>query len=88
MLLGLARAAASEAERAELDAVVGRTDASASDIARAQEIVSASGALDRLEERIRREVDSALDVLPGAPLREEGVAELRELAERVSVRAA
>ncbi|KQQ01482.1 MULTISPECIES: polyprenyl synthetase family protein [unclassified Rathayibacter] len=88
MLLGLARAAAAEADRAELDAVVGRSDASDADIARAQEIVAASGALDRLEERILREVDSALAVLPEAPLRAEGMAELRELAERVSVRAA
>jgi geranylgeranyl diphosphate synthase type I len=88
VLLGLARAACSPAERDELDAVVGRSDASAADIARAQSIITASGALDRLEERISREVADALAVLPDAPLRPEGTAELRELADRVSVRAA
>ncbi|QHF24789.1 polyprenyl synthetase family protein [Rathayibacter sp. VKM Ac-2804] len=88
VLLGLARAAASSSERDELDAVVGRTDARADDIARAQEIVAGSGALDRLEERIAREVAAALAVLPDAPLREEGLAELRELADRVTARTA
>ncbi|QHC58403.1 polyprenyl synthetase family protein [Rathayibacter sp. VKM Ac-2760] len=88
VLLALARAAASAAGRAELDAVVGRADASADDIARAQEIVAGSGALDRLEERIARDVEAALGVLPDAPLREEGVAELRDLADRVTTRTA
>ncbi|MCM6763209.1 polyprenyl synthetase family protein [Rathayibacter sp. ZW T2_19] len=88
VLLGLARAGSSDSARAELDAVVGRSDASAEDIALAQEIVAGSGALDRLEERIERDVESALAVLPDSPLRPEGVAELRELADRVSVRTA
>ncbi|SMH40081.1 geranylgeranyl diphosphate synthase, type I [Rathayibacter oskolensis] len=88
VLLGLARAASSDTDRSALDAVIGRSDASTADITRAQEIVAASGALDRLEERILREVESALAVLPDAPLRQEGTEELRELADRVSVRAA
>jgi geranylgeranyl diphosphate synthase type I len=86
VLLGLARGACSESERAELDAVVGRSDADAAGIARAQEIIAGSGALERLEERIAREVDAAMAVLPGAPLRPEGVDELRDLAARVTVR--
>ncbi|MBF4462532.1 MULTISPECIES: polyprenyl synthetase family protein [unclassified Rathayibacter] len=88
VLLGLARAACSASDRAELDAVVGRGDADAAGIARAQEIVVGSGALDRLEERIVSEVDAALAVLPDAPLRADGIAELRELAELVTVRSA
>lgn len=86
VLLGLAREACSPNERAELDAVVGRSDADPAAISRAQEIVERSGALERLEERIAREVDAAMAVLPDAPLRPEGAAELRELAERVTVR--
>lgn len=88
VLLGLARGACSPSERAELDAVVGRSDADPADISRAQEIVERSGALERLEQRISREVDAAMAVLPNAPLRPEGVAELRELAEQVTVRTA
>ncbi|PPF57637.1 geranylgeranyl pyrophosphate synthase [Rathayibacter sp. AY1C2] len=86
VLLGLARGACSPGERAELDAVVGRSDADAASIARAQDIIAGSGALERLEERIDQEVAAAIAVLPDAPLRTEGVAELRELAAQVTVR--
>ncbi|AJM77470.1 polyprenyl synthetase family protein [Rathayibacter toxicus] len=86
VLLGLARAACSESERAELDTVVGCRSADSAHIRRAQEIIIGSGALQRLEERIAHEVGIALAVLPEAPFRSEGVVELRELAERVSVR--
>lgn len=88
VLLGLARAGSPASAREALDAVVGRSDAGAEDIARAQTIIAESGALERLEERIGRDVESALAVLPGSPLREEGLDELRELAARVSVRTA
>ncbi|KZX21856.1 polyprenyl synthetase family protein [Rathayibacter tanaceti] len=86
VLLGLARGACTATERAELDAVVGRSDANAAGIARAQEIVAGSGALELLEERISRQVEAALAVLSEAPLRPEGVLELRGLAEQVTVR--
>lgn len=86
VLLGLARRACSPSQRAELDAVVGHSDAAAAAIARAQEIIAGSGALEQLEDRIAHEVQSAAAVLPDAPLRAEGIAELHELAAQVTVR--
>lgn len=71
---------AGDAEAAELATLFGNPDLVADGIARAREIIDASGARDAVEQEIRREFDLALAALEAADLSDEGRAGLVALA--------
>lgn len=76
---------AREADAAELARLFGSPDLDAAGVARAREIIEASGARAAVEAEIEREYATALDALAAAPVREDGRAGLAALA-RVAVR--
>jgi geranylgeranyl diphosphate synthase type I len=85
-LLVEARAQLGPRELGVLDAVVGNADASAADVARASDVLVASGARERLEARLAQLLDQARSALLGAPLAQDGVALLLELAAKLAQR--
>jgi geranylgeranyl diphosphate synthase type I len=85
-LLADARARLGAGELAVLDAVVGNAHASAAQVARACDVLIASGVRERLETRVAQLLEQALGVLRAAPLAEAGKALLSELASRLAQR--
>ncbi|WP_415122483.1 polyprenyl synthetase family protein [Micropruina sp.] len=79
---------ASETAKERLTGLLGNAELDAADVATAQEIIVASGALAATEQRIADDLDRALAALSGAPLRDEAVNALRRLAELSTSRAA
>lgn len=88
VLLAMARAGLGAEDRTCLDALIGRSDVDDAGIAQAQELIRASAGLDGLEAMISENVAAALEALEAAPLRAEGKARLRDLADAVTVRSA
>ncbi|HEY8430708.1 MAG TPA: polyprenyl synthetase family protein [Sandaracinaceae bacterium] len=82
-----AEARCSEAELAPVRAVLGKADASDAQVQAALEVIERSGAKADVEARLRELLDEALAVLASAPLEEPGRGMLRELAQRLAVRA-
>jgi geranylgeranyl diphosphate synthase type I len=74
------------AERGALDHVLGRSDASADELARAIDALVRLGVRERVEARLAELVAEACRALDGAPLVLSGVALLRDLAHLVGAR--
>lgn len=74
------------AERGAVEAVLGRSDATAKEIARAAESLVALGVKERVEARLAALVGQACHALDGAPLVLAGTALLRDLAHLVGAR--
>ncbi|MDD9937801.1 MAG: polyprenyl synthetase family protein [Myxococcales bacterium] len=72
--------------RAALDAVLGRAGASDAEVARATEALLASGARERVENRLDQLLDEARAALDASPLTDAGVALLTDLIERIGRR--
>lgn len=85
-LINAAEERASESDLALLRSVLGRADASDSEVGLALEVLERSGAKAAVESRLRALLDEALETLSSAPLAETGVTMLRELAELLAVR--
>lgn len=75
-----------DAERAWFDERLGRPDLDADDIARMQERIRSSGALDDVEAEIARRLEEALAALERAGLDADSYAMLEALARRTAVR--
>lgn len=80
LLIAYTREALDATERARLDAALGDPVLAAEEIARLQEQIRATGALERVEAAIADYATEADGVLAAAPLREAAVADLRDLA--------
>jgi geranylgeranyl diphosphate synthase type I len=86
-LIRAAEERASQGELAPLRAVLGRAEASDEAIRAALALLERCGARDAVEARLRELVDDALARLEDAPLEPVGKTMLRQLAEKLAVRA-
>ncbi len=87
-LVAFARAKATSADRARLDALLGDPAMSDADVAWLRDLIAATGALDEVERLIDRFAGEADAALGTAPLDADAAAQLRELARVAVVRRA
>ena len=86
VLIALARQAMPEADRTELDGLLGDPQLTAEQIVALQERIRASGAVDKVEERIIACVTEAIGTLDDSPLDEAARGQLIALTEKVTAR--
>ncbi|SEN46793.1 polyprenyl synthetase family protein [Cryobacterium sp. TMT1-3] len=87
VLIALARERLDDADRASLDAQLGDPTLDAGSIAALQRLITASGAVDRVETLIESQVAEAIASLRFAPISAEARQNLLDLTERVTRRA-
>jgi geranylgeranyl diphosphate synthase type I len=87
VLIALARERLDGADRDAVDRLLGRPDLSAEQITALQQIILASGAVDRVEAMIQENVAAALAVLADSPVETSVAAQLRDFAGTVTHRA-
>jgi geranylgeranyl diphosphate synthase type I len=85
-LVAEARRSLSDADRAHFDRGFGNADASDTALARTNQLFLASGARERIETRLADLAREARDALVGAPLHPDGIAQLDELAQKLTQR--
>ena len=86
VLIALARQAMSESDRTELDRLLGDPHLTTDQIVALQESIRASGAVDKVEERIAACVAEAIATLDDSPLDEIARRQLIALTEKVTAR--
>lgn len=86
VLIALARERLDHADLSTVDRLLGRPDLSPEQIASLQQIITASGAVDRVEALIQENVAEALAVLDGSPVDAAVAAELTDFAGTVTRR--
>ncbi|TFB69684.1 polyprenyl synthetase family protein [Cryobacterium glaciale] len=87
VLIALARERQGDADRASLDAQLGDPTLDAGQIRALQQVISASGAVERVEALIESQVVEAVAALESAPISAEARQKLLDLTERVTRRA-
>ena len=87
VLIALARERLDDTDRASLDAQLGDPALDAAQIRTLQQLITASGAVDRVEALIESQVAQALAALQTAPITAEAKQKLRDLTDRVTHRA-
>lgn len=87
LLVAEAFAGAPEPDAARLAGLLGRPDLGAAEVEQARAIITASGAVDRVEQAIAAEYDRALAALDGADLTDAGRTALQRLAAAATRRA-
>lgn len=87
VLIALARERLDDTDRASLDAQLGDPSLDAAQIRALQQLITASGAVDRVEAFIEAQVAEALAALQTAPITVEAQQKLRDLTDRVTHRA-
>ncbi len=87
VLIALARERLGDADRASLDAQLGDSTLNAAQIRALQQLISDSGAVDRVEALIALQVAEALAALQAAPISAVARQKLRDLTDRVTRRA-
>ncbi|TFD03553.1 polyprenyl synthetase family protein [Cryobacterium sp. TMT1-66-1] len=87
VLIALARERLSDADRASLDAQLGNPTLNTAQIRALQQLISASGAVDRVEALIEAQVAEALAALETAPISAGARQKLLDLTDRVTRRA-
>lgn len=88
LLIAYARERAGDDVRTRIDALVGDPELGGAEIAFLREQIVASGALDRVEERIAAYADEAVSALAAAPIDADAVGELRQLLDAATQRTA
>lgn len=86
VLLAKARALATATQRDEIDKWVGNPEITTEDADRIREVITASGALDRTNELIADLTEQATKALANGNLNPDAEKELRDLAERATMR--
>jgi geranylgeranyl diphosphate synthase type I len=85
-LISEARALLPDSDRARLDQVLGRAQASSAELAEVAQLLEQSGVRARVEAQLAAYLDEASGALDGAPLMAAGVSMLEELLARIGKR--